>query len=180
MARLADGLRPNGGLLVIWFLLYVLTIPAANWAIATFGLIPVGFGLLAPAGVLFAGAALSLRDFTQESLGRWWTLVAIGIGGLLSFAVSPAQIAVASSAAFLVSEMADFLVYQPLRERGLTRALVASNVVGLTVDSALFLWLAFGSLDFLTGQLVGKGYTILPAIAVLWMMRQRRVVGAAA
>ena len=62
--------------------------------------------------------------------------------------------ALASAAAFLFSEFADLAVYTPLeRSRWLT-AVAVSNVVGLIADSALFLWLAFGSLDFLAGQLV--------------------------
>ena len=32
-------------------ILYVATIFAADWAIAAFGIVPVGFGLMAPAGV---------------------------------------------------------------------------------------------------------------------------------
>jgi hypothetical protein len=94
---------------------YILTIVAANWAIQTFGLVPVGLGLLAPAGVYFAGIAFTLRDLTQETLGRWWTLAAIGAGALLSLAVSDAAFALASGLAFLLSELADFAVYTPLR-----------------------------------------------------------------
>lgn len=62
----------------------------------------------------------------------------------------------AAHAQFLVSESADFAVYTPLEERGWLAAVVASNVVGTIVDSALVLWLAFGSLTFLKGQVVGK------------------------
>ena len=54
---------------MIFLLLYIATIFAANWAIATFGVVPVGFGLMAPAGVYFAGLAFTLRDLTQERLG---------------------------------------------------------------------------------------------------------------
>ncbi len=155
-------------------LCYIGAIFGANWAIATFGVVPVGFGLVAPAGVYFAGLAFSLRDWTQEALGRRWTVGAILAGAGLSALVSP-QFAAASGFAFLVSEFADFAVYTPLRERGLTVAVVASNVVGLVVDSALFLFLAFGSLDFLAGQVVGKGWMTLLAITVLWRFRRRRM-----
>jgi len=155
-------------------LCYIGAIFAANWAIATFGLVPVGFGLFAPAGVYFAGLAFSLRDWTQEALGRGWTVGAILAGAGLSALVSP-QFAAASGVAFLVSELADFAVYTPLRERALTAAVVASNVVGLVMDSALFLSLAFGSLDFLAGQVVGKGWMTLLAITVLWGFRHGRV-----
>lgn len=156
---------------------YILTIPLANWAITTFGLVPVGFGLMAPAGVYCAGLAFTLRDLTQESLGRAWTLGAIGAGALLSLAVSDPFVAAASASAFLVSEMADFAVYQPLRERRWLAAVALSNTVGLVVDSALFLWLAFGSLDFLVGQVVGKAWVTVLAVALLaaWRSSRRRV-----
>jgi uncharacterized PurR-regulated membrane protein YhhQ (DUF165 family) len=159
---------------MLWLIGYIATIAAANWAITTWGLVPVGFGLMAPAGVYFAGLAFTLRDLTQESLGRWWTLAAIGVGALLSLAVSAPQFAVASGLAFLVSELADFAVYTPLRERHWLGAVALSNVVGLAIDSALFLILAFGSLDFLAGQVVGKAWVTLATMAVLWAVRARR------
>src|SRR3954447_9871108 len=92
---------------------YVAVIVLANWAIQQFGLVPVGFGLLAPAGVYFAGLAFTLRDLVQEQLGRKWTLVAIVVGAAVSAVLSP-QLALASGIAFLLSELADFAVYTPL------------------------------------------------------------------
>ena len=77
-------------------------------------------------------------------------------GAALSGAVAPPQLIFASTTAFLLSELADFAVYTPLQSRGLVLAVLASSVVGLIADSVLFLWLAFGSLDFLAGQIVGK------------------------
>lgn len=151
---------------MIWALGYIATIFAANWAISTFGAVPVGFGLVAPAGVYFAGLAFTLRDLLQEALGRRATFAAIMVGAVLSAFVSP-QFAIASGAAFLVSESADFLVYTPLRNRTWLGAVFASNVVGLVVDSALFLLLAFGSLEFLTGQVVGKFEMTVLAVVVL-------------
>jgi uncharacterized PurR-regulated membrane protein YhhQ (DUF165 family) len=151
---------------------YVATIVAANWAIGTFGLVPVGFGLWAPAGVYCAGLAFTLRDLTQESLGRRWTVVAILVGAGLSALISPA-FALASGAAFLLSELADFAVYTPLRTRRWLLAVLASNSVGLVIDSALFLLLAFGSLEFLAGQVVGKAWMTLLAIGALALWRGR-------
>ncbi len=37
---------------MVWVVLYVATIFAANWAIAAFGAVPVGFGLMALAGLI--------------------------------------------------------------------------------------------------------------------------------
>lgn len=154
------------------FVGYILTILAANWAIASFGVVPVGFNLTAPAGVYFAGLAFTLRDLTQETLGRGWTIGAIGVGALLSALVS-GPLAVASGVAFLASELADLAVYTPLRERHWLSAVFASNLVGLVADSALFLTLAFGSLEFLAGQVVGKTWMTLLAVAVLWALRRQ-------
>jgi hypothetical protein len=153
---------------------YVATIFLANWAIQTFGPVPVGFGLTAPAGVYFAGLAFTLRDLVQERLGRYWTVAAILAGAVLSAFVSP-TFAQASAAAFLFSEFADFAVYTPLRRRNWLGAVAASNVVGLVADSALFLWLAFHSLEFLPGQVVGKVWVTVLAIALLWPWRRRAV-----
>jgi uncharacterized PurR-regulated membrane protein YhhQ (DUF165 family) len=134
---------------------YIGTIFAANWALQRYGFVPVGFGLVAPAGVFFAGLAFILRDIVQDDLGKGWTIAAILVGAACSWFVSP-QFAVASGAAFLLSETADFLVYTPLRERAWLLAALLSNTVGDVVDSLLFLWLAFGSLANIAGLLVGK------------------------
>lgn len=155
----------------MWLGSYVASIVAANVTLQLVGLIPVGFGLMAPAGVLWAGAALTLRDLVQDRLGRRAVLAAIVGGAALSWLVSPA-FAVASGTAFLISESVDFAVYTPLRHRWWTVAVAVSNTVGLVVDSALFLWLAFGSLDFLAGQIVGKLYVTAATVVVLWYRRR--------
>ncbi len=151
---------------------YIATIFAANWAIQAVGLVPVGFGLRAPAGVYFAGLAFTLRDLTQDRLGRGWTIAAIVVGAALSAFISP-QFAAASGVAFLLSELADFAVYTPLRRRHWVGAILASNTVGLVLDSALFLWLAFGSVEFLAGQVVGKFWMTLLTVALLWAGRRQ-------
>ncbi len=159
---------------MLYLIGYIATIIAANWAIAAFGVVPVGFGLMAPAGVYFAGLAFTFRDLVHERFGRAWTLGAILAGAGLSVMVSP-EFALASGAAFLFSELADFAVYTPLRQRHWLGAVVASNTVGLVVDSALFLGLAFGSFAFLPGQVLGKAWMTLLAVAALWAWRRKRV-----
>jgi uncharacterized PurR-regulated membrane protein YhhQ (DUF165 family) len=131
---------------------------------------------MAPAGVLMAGAALSLRDGVQETMGRRWVAGGILAGAALSALISP-QFALASGVAFLVSEAADMAVYTPLRERNRYGAVALSNTVGAVVDSALFLWLAFGSLDFIAGQIVGKWWVMLATLAIMWLWRQRVTTG---
>ena len=156
--------------------LYVGTVFAANWAIQRFGAVPVGFGLAAPAGVYFAGLAFTLRDLTHEALGRRAVLAAIAAGAACSALVSP-RFALASGTAFLLSELADYAVYAPLRRRHWLGAVALSNAVGLVLDSVLFLGLAFGSLAFLPGQVVGKAWMTALAVALLWLWRRRGPVG---
>jgi uncharacterized PurR-regulated membrane protein YhhQ (DUF165 family) len=160
----------QGGALVA----YVATIFAANWAIQRFGVIPVGFELLAPAGVYFVGVAFPLRDFIQRTMGRGWGVAAILVGAGLSYLVAP-TFAVASGATFLVSESVDMAVYTRLQKR-FAWAVVLSSLSALVVDSALFLWLAFGSEAFLQGQIFGKAQASAFGAAVvilLWARRQR-------
>jgi len=152
---------------------YLGTIVAANWAITRFGAVPVGLGLMAPAGVYFAGLAFTLRDLLHEAAGTVWVVLAIAAGAILSAAVASPALALASAAAFGLSELADLLVYAPLRRRRWLLAVAASNVVGLVVDSVLFLSLAFGSLAFLPGQVVGKAW--LTVLAVVALAAGRRV-----
>jgi uncharacterized PurR-regulated membrane protein YhhQ (DUF165 family) len=156
-----------------YLILYIAIIFLANWAIQFFHLVPVGFGLMAPAGVYFAGLAFTLRDLVQDRMGRAWTIAAILAGAMLSYAIDP-KFALASGLAFLVSESLDFAVYSPLRRRSWLGAVAASNLAGLLADSALFLWLAFGSLDFLAGQVLGKMWMTALAVALLALWKQRK------
>ena len=165
---------------------FVGTVIAANWALETYGVVPLGFGLEGPAGVFFAGLGFLLRDLLHEVGGRAWVLGAIGVGALVSWWVSDSAtipgglvpIALASGCAFLLSEFADFSVYAPLRDRTIAGAVGLSQVVGAVVDSALFLWLAFGSLAFFWGQFVGKIYMVLPVLLALVAWRGLRAVPA--
>jgi uncharacterized PurR-regulated membrane protein YhhQ (DUF165 family) len=92
----------------------------------------------------------------------------------LSFFVAIPALAVASGAAFLLSELADFAVYTPLAKRRFALAVMLSCLVGAAVDSALFLWLAFGSLDHLAGQIIGKAYAALAYLGVRALSVSRR------
>lgn len=157
---------------IILLATYILSIFAANWAIERFGFVPVGFGLMAPAGVFFAGLCFELRDLVQDTLGRMWVLVAIVVGALLSGLVSARSIAVASGVAFLLGELADFGIYTPMRRRWWLVAMLVANPIGDIVDSAVFLWIAFGSLHFLTGQVIGKAYCTLIPVAIFWLVRR--------
>ena len=166
----------------VYLACFGLSIPAANWLIGNAGvicvpdgpcLIPVAPGLMAPSGVLMVGLALVLRDLVQRRLGFRWAVGAIFAGAVLSAFLAPPSLVLASTAAFLLSELADLAVYTPLQRRRLLLAVFASGVVGLVVDSIVFLGLAFGSFEYLPGQVLGKGWMVLLALPPIALLRRR-------
>jgi uncharacterized PurR-regulated membrane protein YhhQ (DUF165 family) len=177
MSNSLNAMRRREG--IAFLAAFVLCIPAANWMIGNLGtvcqpngpcLVPVAPGLMAPSGVLMVGLALILRDLVQRRLGLNWSAGAILIGGALSWIVASPALALASMTAFLASEYVDLAVYTPLQKHGLVRAVVASTLVGIVVDTFMFLYIAFGSLDFMLGQVVGKSWMVVAAIPfIAWL-----------
>jgi uncharacterized PurR-regulated membrane protein YhhQ (DUF165 family) len=172
--------RRNEGF--VFLVLFGLTIPAANWMIGHIGtvcvpqgpcLLPVAPGLTAPSGVAMIGVALVLRDLVQRRLGVGVAVGAVVAGAAISALLAPPSLVLASAVAFLLSEFADLAVYTPLARRRLIAAVVASSLVGLVVDSIVFLWLAFGSLEFLLGQIVGKAWMVLLSLPFVHWLRRR-------
>lgn len=133
---------------------FVGLVAASNWLTAEYGLI----GGFVTAGTFTAGLVLAARDAVRETAGIWASLACIAAGVTVSAVMAGPQLALASGAAFALSELADTAVYEPLRRKSRTRALAWSNLVGSVVDSVLFLALA--------------GFSIWPAVvgqvAVKW------------
>ncbi len=155
---------------------------AANYVTTEYGMVPVGFGLMATAGTYLAGLTFVLRDTVQDGFGKWVTLALIVVGAGLSYFIADPFIALASGVAFAASEFADLCVYTPLRSRGYIRAAIASNIVGAIVDTVLFLWIAgFPIRDAIAGQMVGKLLVTAAVVGLVVMLRwfstsQTRVV----
>lgn len=165
--------------------LYTLCILLANWLSSHFGLVPVGFGLEASAGTYAAGAALLARDLVQRVAGIPLTLAAMATGVLLSFVLADPHIATASAVAFGAAELVDLLVYTPVARRyGWGRAVLASNVCSIPVDTYVFLALAGFPITWASigGQLVGKlaWTTLVPLALYAVALRTRRTVQASA
>lgn len=154
---------------------YVATIAIANLLLAENVFVDLGFGLVAPAATFAVGMTFTLRDVIQSTLGRWSTLAAMGVGAGLSALLAPAFV-LPSTAAFLISELADFAVYTPLARRSQLGAVALSNTAGLLVDSWLFLTLAFGSLKLLPGLIVCKALMTVVVVTMMWAWRSRRGV----
>lgn len=171
----------------LYFVGFIASIWFANWLLTHWGtvrfpggpwLIPVwpgeltssGGTIYAPSGVIAIGLSFTLRDLVQRRLGVVMALIAIMIGAVLSATLDP-TLALASGVAFLLAESLDLFVYTPLQRRHLIGAVVASNVVGMVVDSIVFLSIAFSSLSLLEGQVIGKAWMTLVAVPVVYGIR---------
>jgi len=130
---------------VVLVTVYLAAIVAANLIIAELGpsaAIPVAFALV--------GLDLTTRDALHDrwdGAGLLPRMVAlIGAGGVLSWIVNAdaGPVAVASTVAFVAAAVADTVVYRALGDRAHLLRINGSNVAGATVDSLLFIPLAFG------------------------------------
>lgn len=153
------------------FAAFIGCVVGANWALETYGFVDlIGPGVvMVPAGVYFAGFAFGIRDALHE-LNSHLVVPAIVVGAAVSWWVEP-SFAVASGAAFLVAELADYAVYSPLRARSWPSAVVASNVAGSVIDSLLFLWLALDTTNGWLDLTIGKAAMVVPAVIIVGLIR---------
>jgi uncharacterized PurR-regulated membrane protein YhhQ (DUF165 family) len=150
-----------------WAFAYVVSIFIANALVDYFGIVKM-FGLMFPAGALMIGLTFSFRDFVQRYWGTWKTwifiLIAAGITLFMNW-----QIAVASVAAFLVSEFTDWLIFTVTKKPFIHRIWI-SNLFSTPLDSMIFVIIAFGwNFDAIFGQAIVKyasGLLVIPVI--LW------------
>lgn len=131
---------------MLYVLIYLISIVAANLAIAHFGA-----SLMPLIAFFFIGLDLSIRDKLHDA---WqarsgfpiYLLVLIAGGSALTYLVNPASgaIALASAVSFFAAFLADSVVYHLLKDKSFLKRSNGSNVAGAAVDSALFPTLAFG------------------------------------
>ncbi|MFM2130786.1 MAG: hypothetical protein RL477_2332 [Pseudomonadota bacterium] len=150
-------------------LVYVALIVAVNWGFVVVPLVKMPGGEMWPPMSLAVGFIFVLRDFAQREIGHR-VLVAMLIGAGLSYVMASPFVALASAAAFLVSESADWLVYTVTR-RPLSSRILWSSLIGTPVDSVVFLW-GIGHLSA-TGVAAMTASKMLGALVVWWMIHLR-------
>lgn len=158
---------------MIFVLIYVAAITAANLSVAAFGpwVSPLNAFLL-------IGLDLSLRDKLHDRWqGRqlWPRMLAMIVGaGAISYALNPAAgtIAVASVVAFTLSGLVDAIVYQGLLGRPYLVRTNGSNSAAAMVDSMVFPTIAFGG--FLP-HIVALQFVAKVAGGFVWSLTLRRL-----
>lgn len=117
---------------------------------------------------LAVGLVFVLRDFAQREIGHKVLLVMLA-GAVISFFMASPAVAVASCAAYLVSELVDWAVYT-FSKRPLAQRVLLSSALGTPVDSAVFLSLiGFFSIN---GVLLMTASKMLAAVAVFFWLRK--------
>ena len=148
---------------------YVACILAVNIGFVYVPPMPL-LGEMWPPMSLLVGLIFVLRDFSQREIGHR-VIGAMLIGALLSYYLADPFVAVASVAAFLISETADWLVYT-WSKRPLHQRIVISSAVGTPLDSAVFLamigYFSIGGVALMTlSKMVG-------AFVVMYLLQRRK------
>ncbi len=116
--------------------MYVLLIPLVNWSFANVPSYPVMGGEWNPM-VIVTGLILVVRDLAQREIGHT-IFLPLCLGIAVSFIMAPPQIAMASAAAFAVSETIDWAIFT-FTKRPLSKRILWSCGASAPVDSAIFL-----------------------------------------
>lgn len=150
---------------------YILAIVAVNYGFSVTAPMELPGGIFLPPMTFVVGAIFVLRDYAQREIGhKVW--LAMLVGCAISFFMADPFVALASAAAFLVSEGADWLVYtgtkRPMRDR-----ILWSSALSTPLDSIVFLalighfgWLAVAVMTvskMLAALVVWGGLAAMPA-----------------
>lgn len=157
---------------MIYAIAYVLSIVGANYAFTVLPAVPLPGGGILPAATFAVGFTFVLRDLAQRSLGHG-VLLAMVVASGISYLMADPVVVTASVAAFVVAELADYVVYT-LKGGTLHSRILLSSVVSTPLDSAVFLaLLPFPGTFNLMAVLTMTGAKLTVAL-VWWFILRRR------
>ena len=122
-----------------YVLLYVFTVVAVNFGFEAVPPLTLPGGELWPPMSLAVGFVFVIRDYAQREIGHY-VLPAMLLGGLFSWFLASPDIALASTCAFLASELLDWAVYT-FTGRPFSQRVLLSSALSTPVDSAVFLFM---------------------------------------
>jgi len=145
---------------------YILSIVLVNIGFVHIPPVPL-LGEMFPPMSLIVGVIFILRDFAQREIGHR-VLGAMAVGAILSYFMADPFVAIASVAAFFISEMVDWAVYT-YTKKPLGQRILLSSAIGTPIDSAVFL-LILGFFSPL-GFLLMTAAKMIAAVAIWWRLR---------
>lgn len=152
-----------------WTLAYMASIVLVNWGFTVVPLVEMPTGEMWPPMSLVVGLVFVLRDFAQREISHR-VLLAMLIGGALSWFMASPFVAVASVTAFLVSEGMDWAIYTWTKKPFAQRVLW-SSAVSTPVDSVVFLAM-IGHLS--VSGVVAMVLSKMIAALIIWRILERR------
>jgi uncharacterized PurR-regulated membrane protein YhhQ (DUF165 family) len=121
-----------------WPAAYVALIPFVNWSFTWAPNWPLWGDVAFNPVTIATGLVLVFRDFAQRAIGHW-IFLAMGLALALSVWLAGPEIALASGAAFAISELVDWALFTFTKFRLSTRILI-SSLVAAPLDSVVFLY----------------------------------------
>lgn len=121
-----------------------------------------------------------VTDLTNRALGpaaaRRVAWIGFAIAVAVSLGLAPWRIALASGAAFIVSQTMDILVFNRWRQASWWKAPLWGSLVASTVDTAVFFFLAFAGSEMNWLMLTGGDLAVKAAMAVLLLAPYRALL----
>lgn len=165
-----------------WAIVYLALIPFLNWTFgqAHYVMQPVPFidGAMFNPITILTGLVFVVRDFAQREMGhRVLIVMAMAIGWSFYYAYPP--IAIASAAAYAISESVDWTLFTFTRLRLSSRVLLSSALAS-PIDTVVFLYGASFtdptqfSVWNVIFMIIGK---MMGAVVIFYGLRQREARG---
>ena len=161
---------------VKYTLIYILLIPFINWSFTWAPMVELP-GLAAwafnPVTVV-TGLVLVARDFAQREIGHE-VLIAMAIALGLTWFTSGGELALASGAAFLISELVDWAMFTFTKYKLSTRVLL-SSAIAAPIDTTAFL---YGASFIRDGQfslpniVTSVGGKMIGALIIWWIIKRK-------
>ena len=151
--------------------LYIGLIVIVNFGFSFVPPLEIAWGEKWPPMSLVVGFIFVARDFAQREIGHK-VIIAMLIAALLSYYMADPFVALASLAAFLISEFADWALYS-FTGKPFSQRVLISSAVSTPLDSAVFLGI-IGHLSFI-GVVAMTMSKMLGAFLVWWLVRKREI-----
>jgi uncharacterized PurR-regulated membrane protein YhhQ (DUF165 family) len=121
-----------------------------------------------------------VTDLTNRALGpqaaRRVAWVGFAVAVAVSLGLAPWRIALASGAAFIVSQIMDIAVFNRWRRQSWWKAPLIGSLVASTVDTAVFFFLAFAGSDMNWLMLASGDLAVKAAMAALLLAPYRALL----
>lgn len=154
-------------------LVYVLLIPFINWSFTWAPMWELLPGWAFNPVTIVTGLVLVVRDFAQREIGHK-VLIAMALALILTAFFASKELALASGAAFAISELIDWAMFTFTKYKLSTRVLL-SSALAAPLDTTIFL---YGAEMIRDNQLTVPNVTMsiagkmLGALVIWWIVRR--------